>query len=83
MKFISKINSIFGVEKQKDAKGAEIWTVSWRTTKPYGYGCDFGETVFKAFFLEEDAMAYAKSLRDANNLLQNKVNIDITITKQN
>ncbi len=82
MNFISKINAIFGVQKVKEAQGAEIWSVSWRTTKDYGYGCDFGKRVFKAFLLKQDAEAFAKSLRDANELLQNKANIDITIERQ-
>ncbi len=82
MKFISKINSIFGVKKQREVEGAEVWSVSWRTTEPYGYGCHYGETVFKAFLLEQDAKDFAQSLRDAHNLLQNTSDIRIQITKQ-
>lgn len=82
MKFIGKVISIFGVQKIKEAQGAEVWTVSWRTTVPYGFGCDFGQTVFKAFLLEQDAKNFAQGLRDAHNLLQNTSYINIQITKQ-
>lgn len=82
MKFISKINSIFGVQKVKEAQGAEMWVVSWRTTQPRGYGCDFGATVCKAFLLKPDAEDFAQCLRDAHNLLQNTSYINIQITKQ-
>ena len=37
---------------------------------------------FKAFFNEDDANDFAESLRAANNLLQNRTNIDISIKKE-
>lgn len=82
MKFISKINSIFGVQKVKEAQGVEIWVVSWRTTQSRVFGCNFGNTVYKAFLLKQDAEDFAQSLRDAHNLLQNTSDINIQITNQ-
>lgn len=79
-KFIEKINSIFGVVKRKEAKGAEVWIVSWEAR----FGDYKGETkhVAKAFLLEEDAGQFAQSLKDANKLLQNTNDICLTIKKQ-
>lgn len=83
MRFVSKLNELFGFVKTKDAEGAEIWTVSWRTTTSdfLGY-ISWGRRVYKAFLLKEDAEAFAKSLRDAHKLLQNDSDIDVTIKKQ-
>lgn len=79
-KFIEKINSIFGVVKRKEAKGAEVWIVSWEAR----FGDYKGDTkrVAKAFLLEEDAEQFAQSLKDANKLLQNTNGICLTIKKQ-
>lgn len=80
MKFISKINSIFGVKKVKDVQGAEIYTVSWLSR----FGCYYTDTkrVYKAFLTKEDAEEFAQNLRAAHKLLQNTNSIQITITKQ-
>lgn len=80
MKFISKINSIFGVKKVKNVQGAEIYTVSWMSR----FGNYYADTkrVYKAFLAKEDAEEFAQSLRNAHKLLQNTNSIDITITKQ-
>lgn len=80
MKFISKINSIFGVKKVKNVQGAEIYSVSWLSR----FGDFHSETkpVYKAFLTKEDAEEFAQSLRDAHKLLQNTNSIKITITKQ-
>ena len=84
MKFISKINSIFSIKKTKDVEGAELWVVSWKSTKssPSGNYADFGDRKYKAFLSEDDAKEFALSLKDANDLLQNTTNIDIVIRKQ-
>lgn len=83
MEFVSKLNELFGFVKIKDAEGAEIWTVSWRTTTSNicGY-VNWGSRVYKAFLLKDDAEAFAKSLEEAHKLLQNDSAIDITIKKQ-
>lgn len=84
MKFISKINSIFSIKKTKDVEGAELWVVSWKSTKssPSGSYADFGDRKYKAFLSEDDAKEFALSLKDANKLLQNTIDIDIVIRKQ-
>lgn len=82
MRFVSKSNELFGFVKTKDAEGAEIWTVSWRTTtSSFGY-LNWGCRVYKAFLLKEDAVAFAASLENAHKLLQNDSDINITIKKQ-
>ena len=83
MNFVKKINSIFKVEEVRQVEGSEIWTVSWKTTKSrYDTIVDWGDRAFKAFFNEDDANDFAESLRAANNLLQNRTNIDISIKKE-
>ena len=84
MKFISKINSIFSIQKTKEVDGAEVWVVSWKSTKstPSGSYADFGDRKYKAFLSEDDAKEFALSLKDANTLLQNTTDINIIITKQ-
>lgn len=44
---IRKINSIFGLFKQKDAEGAEVWVVSWAAR--YGDYSTDTKRVYKAF----------------------------------
>lgn len=80
MKFISKINTLFSFRKEKDSEGAEVWLVSWNAR--YGEFSGDKQRVAKAFFLEEDAIAFAKSLEQAHKLLQNTNYIHIEITKQ-
>lgn len=83
MRFVSKLNDIFSVEKQKEAEGAEIWTVSWSPTGSTMSGyLVWKSRAYKAFLLKEDAEAFAKSLEDAQKLLQNDSAINITIEKQ-
>lgn len=79
-KFIEKINTIFGLTKQKEAKGAEVWVVSWLSR--YGDYSSSTERVAKAFLTKEDAELFAKSLHDAHKLLQNTNNIEVDIKKQ-
>lgn len=80
MNFKSKLNSIFGFNKVKDAEGAEVWIVSWDAR--YGDYSSDTRRVAKAFLLEEDAEAFAQSLYYAQTLLQNTNSIHITIRKQ-
>jgi hypothetical protein len=82
MKFISKINALFKVQKIKDAPGAEVWIVSWDTVYSYFSMFEKGKRIAKAFLMKEDAEAFAQSLRDAQKLLQNTNDINITIEKQ-
>lgn len=79
-KFIEKINTIFGLTKQKEAKGAEVWMVYWSAR--YGDYCYDTKRVAKAFLMKEDAELFAKSLHDAHELLQNTNYIGVSIKKQ-
>lgn len=84
MKFIKKLNPLFGLKKEKDAEGAEVYMVYWRIVEPTPSGSfwDKGRQVSKAFFSEEDAKAFADSLKKANNILQNENDIGVKIIKQ-
>lgn len=80
MKITSKINEIFGLKKEKDAQGAEVWIVSWDAR--YGEYSGNMSRVAKAFLDYDDAHKFADSLRDAKKLLQYTENIDISIEEQ-
>ena len=77
---IRKINSIFGLFKQKDAEGAEVWVVSWLAR--YGNYSTDTKRVYKAFLSKEDAEAFANSLQAAQRLLQNTNYLGVRIEKQ-
>lgn len=79
-KFIEKIDHLLEVVKRKEVKGAEVYIVSWDAR--YGDYYDNTQRVAKAFLLKGDAIAFKKSLEDAQELLQNTTNIRITIRKQ-
>ena len=80
MNFISKLNALFKVEKVKEVEGAHVWVVSW-DSRTGDYSSDI-KRVAKAFLLEEDANQFAKSLEQAQNLLQNTNRLRIKIEKQ-
>lgn len=84
MKFIKKLNPLFLLSKAKEAEGTEVFMVYWHivTSTPSGSFWDKGRQVSKAFLLEDDAKAFADSLKRANNLLQNKNNIEVKIIRQ-
>jgi len=83
MKFTRKINKLFKIKEEKEVDGAEVWILTWKA-----YYCSFCDEVVnnimisKAFLNENDAEDFAKSLKDANELLQNKTNLRIEIVKQ-
>lgn len=77
---IRKINSIFCLNKQKDAEGAEVWAVSWLAR--YGDYSTDTKRVYKAFLSEEDAEAFANSLYAAQRLLQSTNDLGVRIEKQ-
>lgn len=79
-KFIEKINTVFGLTKQKEAKGAEVWMVYWSAR--HGNYSNETKRVAKAFLTKEDAELFAKSLHDAHKLLQNTNYIGVEIKKQ-
>lgn len=53
MNFISKLNTLFRVEKVKEVEGAHVWVVSWNA-RTGNYSTDI-KRVAKAFLFEEDA----------------------------
>ena len=80
MNIIGKIHQIITGYQKKEAKGAEVWLVSWCAR--YGSYSDSWRKVAKAFLDEDDAKTFAKSLRDAQKLLQYEEGIEIKVTKQ-
>lgn len=80
MNFVSKLNTLFRVEKVKEVEGAHIWIVSWNS-RTGDYASDIKRAA-KAFLLEEDANQFAESLEQAQNLLQNTNKLRIKIEKQ-
>ena len=80
MSFISKINTLFKVEKVKDVDGAHVWVVSWNA-RTGDYSSDI-KRVAKAFLLEDDAKQFAETLKQAQELLQNTNSLYIEIEKQ-
>ena len=56
MKFIKKLNPLFLLSKVKEAKGAEVFMVYWRTVSMSSFGYwNRGRQVSRAFLLEDDA----------------------------
>ena len=84
MKFIEKLNPLFLLSKVQAAKGAEVFMVYWCIVEPTpsGWYWNKGRQVSKAFLLEDDAKAFADSLKRANNLLQNENDIEVKIIRQ-
>lgn len=80
MKIVRKLNSIFKMNKVKDAEGAKVWMVSWDAR--YGEFSGEKERVSKAFLSYEDAKSFAHSLKEAKKLLQYTEGINITIKEQ-
>lgn len=80
MSFKSKLEKLFKLQLVKEVEGAEIYLVSWTARfGPYNYDV---KRVAKAFFNYDDAKQFAKSLEDAQRLLQNTTNLNINIEKQ-
>lgn len=80
MNFISKLNTLFRVEKVKEVEGAHVWVVSWDArTGDYSNNI---KRVAKSFLIEEDANQFAKSLEQAQNLLQNTNRLRVKVEKQ-
>ena len=80
MELIKKIHSLITGYKTIDVEGAELWVVSWNAR--YGDYYTSTERAAKAFFTEEDAKTFVKSLKDAQELLNYTENLDIRIQKQ-
>lgn len=68
-------------KEAKETNNVEIWMVFW--TSRYGdYHFDV-QRCAKAFLTEDDAKDFKKSLEEAQQILQNTNDINITIIKQN
>jgi hypothetical protein len=80
MNFKSKLEKLFNLQHVKDAPGSEVYLVSW--TARYGEYYYDTKRVAQAFFSHDDAKQFAKSLEEAQKLLQNTNSISVTITKQ-
>lgn len=80
MSFKSKLEKLFKLQLVNEVEGAEIYLVSW-TARFGSYNYDV-KRVAKAFFNYDDAKQFAKSLEDAQRLLQNTTNLNINIEKQ-
>lgn len=61
-------------------EGVEVWMVSWNAR--YGEYQGDMKRVAKGFLNEQDAEAFKDTLEYAQNLLQYKENLNITIEKQ-
>ena len=68
-------------KKVKEINDAEIWMVSW-TSRHGDYHSDV-QRCAKTFLTEEDAKNFKNLLEEAQQILQNTNNINITIIKQN
>lgn len=79
LNFFKKKNKIAQIET-KEVEGAEVWMVSWSSR----HGDMYYDTqrCAKAFLTEADAKDFKKSLEEAQQILQNTNNINITIVKQ-
>ena len=80
MRVIEKIHSIITGYQKKEVKGFEAWTVTWHAR--YGEYSTSWSKKAKVFVDKEAAETFAKSLREAQDLLQYTENIHIRIEKQ-
>ena len=80
MRVIEKIHSIITGYQKKEVKGFEAWTVTWRAR--YDKFSDDWNKKAKVFVDKEAAEIFAKSLQEAQNVLQYTEDIHIRIEKQ-
>ena len=80
MNIVKYITSLFEVKETRQVECAKVWMVSWDAR----YGSYSGEwkRVSKAFLNQDDAQAFAQSLKDAQKLLQYKEGLGITVEEQ-
>jgi hypothetical protein len=79
LKFFKRKNKVAQIEA-KEVDGAEVWMVSWTSRQGDGYYDT--HRCAKAFLTEDDAKDFKNSLEEAQQILQNTNNINITIIKQ-
>lgn len=80
MRVIEKIHSIITGYQKKEVKGFEAWTVTWYAR--YGEYSDSWSKKAKVFVDEGAAEIFAKSLQEAQKVLQYTEDIHIRIEKQ-
>ena len=80
MNIIKYITSLFEVKETKQVECAKVWLVSWDAR--YGSYSGDWKRVSKAFLNQDDAHAFAQSLKDAQKLLQIKESLRIEVEEQ-
>lgn len=80
MNIVKYITSLFEVKKTKEVECAKVWVVSWLAR--WGEFSTERKRVAKAFLNKNDAEIFAKSLKDAKNLLQYTESINIKVEEQ-
>jgi hypothetical protein len=80
MNIVKYITSLFEVKETREVECAKVWMVSWDARYRSFHG-DW-KKVSKAFLNENDAQAFAQSLKDAQKLLQYKEHLGIKIEEQ-
>ena len=80
MNIVKYITSLFEVKETKKVECAKVWVVSWSAR--WGEFSGERKIVAKAFINKNDAETFAKSLKDAKNLLQYTESINLKIEEQ-
>ena len=80
MNVIEQIHQIITGYEKKEAKGFEVWMVYWKGIRYDNWREPVERS--KAFIDKKDAEIFAKSLDEANALLQNDFEINVRIVKQ-
>jgi hypothetical protein len=80
MNIVKYITSLFEFKETRKVECAKVWMVYWDAR----YGSYHGDwnRVSKAFLNQDDAEAFAKSLKDAKKLLQIEENLRIKVEEQ-
>ena len=80
MNIVKYITSLFEFKETRKVECAKVWMVSWDAR--YGSYSGDWKRVSKAFLNENDAEAFAQSLKDAQKLLQIKEGLRIEVEEQ-
>lgn len=77
MNIVKYVTSLFEVKETREVECAKAWMVSWDAR--YGSYSGDWKRVSKAFLNQDDAEAFAQSLKDAQKLLQIKESLRIVV----
>ena len=80
MNIVKYITSLFEFKETRKVECAKVWMVSWNARNG-SFDGDW-KRVSKAFLNQDEAYAFAKSLKDAKNLLQIVENLRIKVEEQ-